>query len=154
MQWPRRVIYAGGAGESGRRAVADIWQKIVQGQGGLITAVGIIGVFIALTCLYLFIAGMRRSSRAWRRRRRQRAGPAPDSASPPAAVPVAETAAGSTGGENDDEEPLRAAAAAAAFLQLRARAARAPAPGRGGPGSAWRMSGRLGLMQRPGRRRP
>ncbi len=44
--------------------MADIWQKIVQGQGGRITAVGIIGVFIALTCLYLFIAGMRRSSRA------------------------------------------------------------------------------------------
>jgi sodium pump decarboxylase gamma subunit len=120
----------------------DGLDMVAQGNAGIITLLGMGGVFIALVCLYLFTTLLGKTSKAARTRRKSAA-----SKPPPASAGASLPAEAAPGGDE-----LAAAVAVAMALQAgRRRPALALRTAPGG-GSSWKMAGRLTLMRPPGSR--
>jgi len=132
--------------------MSQIWERIAAGQGGYVTVIGIGGVFLALICMYLFIAISHRTIHQMRSRRRKHrpGGISPkDPGTPEAPAPKeAERAMPET--KEAEAEMVAAIAVACALQEVKNPRPRNQRGLSTTPGS-WRMAGRLELMKPLGR---
>ncbi len=127
--------------------MSEILQRIHDGNGWLVTFVGMAGVFAALLAIYAFIAWLRRLMKMYDRVRRK----GRPKEEHPAERPAAAGDRIEAGGDDAEGAGELAAVAAAAFLVLRTRTGRS-AGHAVAHASGWRTSGRLDLMKWPERR--
>ena len=132
--------------------MSHIWERIAAGQGGYVTVIGIGGVFLALICMYLFIAISHRTIHQMRSRRRKHRPREISPKNPSAAeAPVLKEAERAMPENKEAETEMVAAIAVACALQeVKNPRPRSERFVHSSPGS-WRMAGRLELMKPLGR---